>query len=111
MGQILFFHHFLNERVRSGARYAVVHPYDPAAIKNVVAYNTPGPIPDGGRGLFGLEPSMLEVNRLDPGTPHERIEVSVRGYTLRVISPWLARTLTPGPFRAVAPIESGGFAP
>ncbi len=108
MGQVLFFHHFLNDRVRTAARYAVVHPYDPAVIKNVVAYNaTTG---DGTPGLFGLTPSMIQVNRYDAGTSDDRIEVTVDAFTMHFLSPWLMRDFTPGPFRAVMPVEGAGAA-
>jgi len=65
MGQALFFHHFLNERVRAGARYAVVHFFDAGKVANFVAFNTPSP-PDGATaGLFGLSPGMVQVVRYD----------------------------------------------
>ena len=104
MGQILFFHQFLSERVRAGARYAAVHQYDEATIRNVVAYNsaTPG---DQAAGLFGLTPGMVQVQRYP-----NRVEVGIRGYNMRFLSPWLAGAFTPGPFRAVVPIESAGTA-
>jgi Flp pilus assembly protein TadG len=108
-GQVLFFHHFLNERVRSGARYAIVHAYDPAAVKNVVAYNSPT-VPPGAVPLFGLSPAQVSVNRYDAGTANDRIEVSVNTFSMHFISPWLMRDFTPGPFRAVMPLESGGRA-
>jgi hypothetical protein len=109
MGQVLFFHGFLNDRVRTAARYAIVHTYDPTAIKNIVAYNTSTP-GDNANGLFGLTPSMVQVNRYDPGTETERIEVLVQGYTMHFVSPWLMRTFSPGPFRAVMPVEGAGAA-
>jgi hypothetical protein len=110
MGQVLFFHHFLNDRVRTGARYAVVHAYDPSVVKNVVAYNSTA-APDGGGGLFGLNPSMVQVNHYDVGTPNERIKVSVTTYTMHFLSPWLMASFTPGPFSSVMPVESSGVAP
>ena len=110
MGQVLFFHHFLNDRVRFGARYGVVHSYDPAAIKNVVSYNSPT-APDGGGGMFGLTPSMVQVTHSDIGTPNERIKVSITTYAMHFVSPWLMASFTPGPFTAVMPIESLGVAP
>ena len=110
MGQVLFFHHFLNDRVRAGARYAVVHAYDPTTIRNVVAYNSPS-APDGGSGLFGLTPSMVRVNRYDIGTPNERIQVSISTYTMHFLSPWLRADFSPGPFSAAMPMESSGAAP
>ena len=39
-GQLLFFHQSFRERVRAGVRYAVVHTYDPAQIRNMVVYNS-----------------------------------------------------------------------
>ena len=110
MGQVLFFHHFLNERVRTGVRYAVVHAYDTAAIKNVVAYNSSVTPPAGTSGLFGLTPSLVVVNRYDAGTSNDRIEVSVSAFTMHFVSPWLMRDFTPHPFRAVMPVESAGAA-
>jgi hypothetical protein len=110
MGQLLFFHNFLNDRVRSGARYAVVHPYDPATIKNVVVYNSATAPGGSAIGLFGLSTSMVSVNRYDPGTADDRVEIRITGYRLRFFSPWIAGTFTPGPFRAVMPLESAGAA-
>ncbi len=110
MGQVFFYHNFLNDRARAGARYAVVHSYDAAAIKNVVAYNAPVPPAGASSGLFGLSPTMVAVNRYDPGTGDDRVEISVSGYRLRFLSPWLARQFTPGPFRAVMPLEGAGAA-
>ncbi|MBZ5619735.1 MAG: pilus assembly protein [Acidobacteriia bacterium] len=110
MGQVFFFHHFLTERVRTGVRYAVVHTYDPTAIQNVVAYNSSVARPSGSSGLFGLTPSQVAVNRYDPDTPNDRIEVSVNAFTMHFMSPWLMRDFTPGPFRAVMPVESLGAA-
>jgi len=106
-GQILFFHHVLTERARAGARYAAVHAWDVAAVQRYVARNdasagvtTPG--------LFGVTPAMVQVLHPDVGTPAERVEVRISSYQMRFLSPWLAGTFTPGPFRAVMPIESGG---
>jgi hypothetical protein len=109
MGQILFFHQFLGERVRTGARYAVVHTYNATAIQNVVAYNTATPA-NGAAGLFGLTAQMVSVNRYDAGTLSDRVEVKVTGYNMRFLSPWLAGVFTPGPFRAVLPLEAAGAA-
>jgi hypothetical protein len=105
--QVLFFHHMLSERVRAGARWAVVHAYDEAKIRKLVASNDAA-APDGSAGLFGLTPEHVAVARLGAGTADERVEVQVVGYSMRFLSPWLARAFTPGPFRAVMPLESGG---
>jgi hypothetical protein len=109
LGQILFFHQFLGERVRTGARYAVVHPLNQAAIQNVVAFNTSSPV-NGSSGLFGLTAEMVSVSRHDAGTLSDRVEVKIAGYPMRFLSPWLAGAFAPGPFRAVMPLESAGSA-
>jgi TadE-like protein len=108
-GQILFFHQFLTERVRSGARYAVVHSFDATAIANVVAFNNPAPAA-GTTGLFGLTASMVSVTHSDAGTLSDRVQVKVTGYKMRFLSPWLAGVFTPGPFQSVAPVEGAGLA-
>jgi hypothetical protein len=107
MGQVMFLHGVLSDRVRTGARYAVVHTYNVANIQNVVAYNSSTP---GASGLFGITPSMVQVNHYDVGLPTERVQVSISTYTMHFLSPWLAATFTPGPFTAVMPMESAGAA-
>lgn len=107
--QILFFHHVLLERVRCSARYAAVHPYSVTAIQNFAAYNRTT-APPGGTGLFGLSPSVVQVNRYGEGTADDRVRVSISTHRMRFLSPWLAGTFTPGPFTAVMPMESGGVA-
>jgi hypothetical protein len=108
-GQILFFHQFLTDRVRSGVRYAVVHSFDAAAVANMVAYADPAPAP-GTAGLFGLTASMVQVNHYDAGTPADRVSVKITGYQMRFLSPWIAGVFAGGPFQAVAPMESAGTA-
>jgi hypothetical protein len=108
-GQLLFFHQFLSDRVRSGARYAAVHSYDAGAIANLVAYAAPAP-PPGAIGLFGLTADMVQVNHYDAGTSADRVSVKITGYHMRFLSPWLAGVFTAGPFQAVVPVESGGTA-
>jgi Flp pilus assembly protein TadG len=108
VSQVLFFHHYLNDRVRAGARYAAVHTYDPDSIRYMVACNdsTARDCP----GMFGLSPAMVQVNRYGAGTASDRIEVTVSTFTMHFVSPWLLRDFTPRPFRAVAPVESLGSA-
>jgi hypothetical protein len=108
-GQLLFFHQFLTDRARTGARYAVVHAYNATAIANVVAYADPAPAA-GTTGLFGLTPAMVQVNHYDAGTTADRVAVKITGYQMRFLSPWLAGVFTAGPFQAVAPVESAGTA-
>lgn len=103
--QILFLHQLLNQRVRAGARYAAVHADDASAIRNVVVYNSA--VSDNqGPGFFGLTGPMVQVARYSAGTSADRVEIRIAGYPMRFLSPWLAGTFTPGPFRAVVPTES-----
>jgi hypothetical protein len=104
-GQLLFFHQSFRERVRAGVRYAVVHTYDPAQIRNMVVYNSTTAPPGEPPGLFGLTPAKVTVTRYDQGTADDRIEVCISNYPLGFLSPLLAgQTLNPV-FRAVAPVE------
>jgi hypothetical protein len=105
-GQVLFFHHFLMDRVRAGARYAAVTNPDAATVRNYVAYNNAAPAP-GTNTLFGLDPAMVVVKRQDAGTASDRIEVSISTYRVRFLSPWLAGSFQPS-FTAVMPMESAG---
>ena len=107
VSQVMFFHHFLQQRARAGARYAVVNAYDAASITNIVVYNsrTAGTV-----GLFGLSPSMVSVTLLDAGTAAARVEVAISGFQMHFLSPGLMRDFSPGPFRAVLPVESAGSA-
>jgi hypothetical protein len=107
VAQLLFFHQLLGERVRTGVRYGVVHPYSADAIRNVVVYNTASPA-RGATGLFGLAPAMVKVSRPGSGTADDRIAAEISGYQMRFLSPWLAGIFTPGPFRAVMPLEGAG---
>ncbi len=106
--QILFFHQALTDRVRSGARYAVVHPWDTAAVQRYVAANSADP--GVASFLFGITPDMVQVLHYDAGTASDRIEVRISAYRMRFLSPWLSGAFTPGPFRAVMPVESAGVA-
>jgi Flp pilus assembly protein TadG len=108
-GQVMFFHQFLTERVRTGARYAAVHTFNADTVANVVVYQSASPAP-GATGLLGLSTAMVQASHYDAGTAWDRVEVKVTGYKMRFLSPWLAGVFTPGPFRAVAPEESGGMA-
>ncbi|MFB3828867.1 MAG: TadE/TadG family type IV pilus assembly protein [Bryobacteraceae bacterium] len=107
LAQILFFQHFLTERAQTGARYAALHADNLEAVRNMVVYNSAS-APGDGRGLFGLTAAMVTVTRHDAGTGSDRVEVSISGYPFAAVSLWLPRSLDPGPFRAVRPVEAAG---
>lgn len=107
LGQVLFFQAMLEDRARAGARYAVVNAYDPTAIANVVAYNSPvaaGQI----SGLFGLQPSMVTVNRYNAGAAGDRIEVIISNFPLAFVGPFIVASYTSRQFRVVLPAQGMG---
>ena len=104
VGQVLLLHQGLAERVRAGARYAVVNPYNTTNIRNVVLYNTPTP-GQNPQALLSLTASMVTVTRLGAGTPEERLKISITNYPYRFFTPWLARAYTARPISLTIPIE------
>jgi hypothetical protein len=107
IGQLMFFEAMLGDRARAGARYAVVNTYDPVAIANVIAYNSPT-APGTTTGLFGLQPSMVTVNRYNAGLAGDRIEVIISNFPLAFVGPFLSASFTSRQFRVVLPAQSMG---
>ena len=106
IGQLMFFEAMLGDRARAGVRWAVVNTYDPVAIANVIAYNSP--TPPGTPGLFGLQPSMVTVNRYNAGVSGDRIEVIISNFPLAFVGPFLHASFSSRQFRAVLPAQSMG---
>jgi hypothetical protein len=99
--------HGIEQRVRVGARYASAHGADVTSVRNMVLYNSPS-IPAGAQPFLGLQPTDIQVIRHSTDTLDDRVEVSVSGLSIPLVSPWLRRTLNPGPIRSVAASESLG---
>src|SRR5437016_3931391 len=93
IGQVVFFYSMLTDRAQAGLRYALLNTSDPAVIANVVAYNNPSAPTGSGSGLFGLQTSMVTVNRYNTGTPSDRIEVAISNFPVAFYGPLLAATL------------------
>jgi len=91
--QILFFHNALVDRARAGARWAVVRPFDEAAIANKVVYGTEV---EGERGFLGLTPANVRVELLDAANENRRIRVSIVNFRFFFFSPWIAKSFTKG---------------
>jgi hypothetical protein len=108
VGQILMLHQGLTERVRAGARWAVVNSGDEAGIQNVVLYNTPAPDP-GARPLLGLTPDMVTVTRSGEGTAEDRLEVRLRHYPFRFFNPLVQGLYTARPIFVAMPMEGTGL--
>ncbi len=105
IGQFMFFEAMLGDRARAGVRYAVVNTYDAAAIANVIAYNSPT---GSGPGLFGLQPSMVTVNRYNAGLAGDRVEVIISNFPLAFVGPFLSASFTSRQFRVVLPAQGMG---
>jgi len=109
LAQVMLFMQNFSERSREGARWATVHNYDTVKIKNYVAYGSPtAPTNPDAKGLLGLMPSHVTVNRFDANTEQDRIEVTISSFTLRMYTPLISKIYTPRPFKTVIPVESLG---
>jgi hypothetical protein len=110
LGRYMLLLQFFTERARAGARYAAVTVYDPAVIKNWIAYNSPT-APSGGQsatGLLGLTPAMISVNRYNQGSDTDRIEVGISNYPISLYIPMLPSRWTLKPFQVSFTAESMG---
>jgi Flp pilus assembly protein TadG len=88
-GQVLYFHQSLVERARAAARYGAIHPTDTAAIQNVAVYNATTVVPPS--VLPGMTTAMVNVQDLNPNTPQARVMVTISGYPINFISPYIAK--------------------
>ena len=105
VGQLLFIHQTLTERVRKATSYAA-RGYDPDAIRNIVLYGVAMPA-DGQHPAFELTSSMVIVERQDAGTAADRVMVRISGYPLRFYTPGIQTLATALPITMVAPYEAG----
>jgi len=107
VGKVLVLHQGLVERVRAGARFAVVNTWNEYTIRNVVVYNRAAPS-EGAKPLLNLSPDMVSVVRLNENTPEERIVVSIDGYPFRFFTPFIADTVRAKPIKISMSTESMG---
>ena len=96
IGQVLFVHLSITERVRASLRYGVTRTYDAASIRNVVLYGEPT-APAGSSPSFSLDPAQVVVSRSNVDTPEDRIVVTVNTYSYEFFTPFLAGRRTAGP--------------
>ena len=107
MGQLLFNHQSIVERVRAGLRYGVV-TYNVPAIQNVVLYGTPTPA-EGQSPSFHLTANMIQVSRYDASTAEDRVMIAVSNYPIEFFSPYIASHTTGKPIVGVQPMELGNL--
>jgi hypothetical protein len=108
-GQLLFFLQAFTERAHAGVRYAVANTYDPAAVTNMVLYNSPTAPAGNPPGLFGLTASEVSVTRYNAGDKmNDYIQVTVSNVPMAFYSPLIRGSYSPRPFIAVRSVESLG---
>jgi Flp pilus assembly protein TadG len=103
-GQVLYFHQSLVERARAAARYGAINPTDSTGIKNVALYNstTAGTTPL----LPGLTAAMVSVQDLGINSPEARVMVTISGYPINFISPYIAQQFNNRPVIVCMSAES-----
>jgi len=109
VGQVLYVHQSIVERVRSAVRYGVVHDFDADAIRNVVLYDQAA-APDAGDGVepggfLGMTSDMVSVVREDATFNEDRIIVTVNGYPFTFFTPFIAGVYQGKPISASMPYE------
>lgn len=105
--QLMVVQQSIAERARFAGRAAIQGGFDDAAIKNLLVYNQPTqPNLESTRGLFGLRPSNVSVQRLDEDSTEQRIYITVTNYQFTTISPLLGRTYSNIPVRVVMQLEN-----
>ena len=104
-GHFLYRHQVIVDRERNAIRYAVVNPYDPTAIQNLVLYGQTDAPPAGTQAWFNLTPSMVTVNRFDAGTASDRVVVTVANYSFPFLSPFISGIVQGQPVTSMLPYE------
>ena len=110
VGQVLFVHQSIVERVRGAIRYGVVHDYDATAIRNKVLYDQ-ATLPDGSdpddppAGFLGLTAANVAVSREDATFNEDRLIVTVSDYSFSFFTPFIAGHYRGKPITASMPFE------
>lgn len=104
LARVLHLHQSLTEAVRGAARYGAIYPNDLTAVQNLILYDQTT-APQNATPRFGLQASMVNVQRLNPGTIEERLVLTVSGYSFRLHTPVVGRLLQGLPITAVMPVE------
>lgn len=105
-GQVIYFHQFLVERARCAARYGAVHPTDTTGIKNMAVYNTATTTDSSARVLPNLTTSMVDVQNPNVNTTNARVVVTISGYPINFLSPYIARTFNNRAIQVAMPSET-----
>lgn len=104
-GQFLFLQQCVVERARYAARWgAVSDPTNSTAITNMVLYLQSTAPTDGTKPSFGLTASNINVSTADAGTDNYRVVVQISGYSLKMLSPYLAGSYVGAPITISVPL-------
>jgi Flp pilus assembly protein TadG len=106
VGQFLFLHQALTERVRGAARTSVIANYDTTSIQNLVVYGTTTPQDAQLPGYYGLRTSNISVVFSGANTNAARLNVTISGLNYPVISPLMAGNFTNLPIKVTVPLET-----
>lgn len=96
-GQVLYFHQVLVERARTAARYGAIHPTDTTGIQNMAVYNTATTTGSPTAVVGGLTTSMVDVQNPGNNSNEARVVVTISGYTIQFLSPYIAQSFTNRP--------------
>lgn len=105
-GQVLYFHQVLVERARTGARYGAVNPTNADSIKNMVVYNTPTVSGFPSPVVGGLTTAMVNVQNTGANSNEARVVVTISGYNIQFLSPYIAQSFTNRPIVVGATAEN-----
>lgn len=86
VGQFMYIHQTMVERLRWAARWGVAQSNTDAQIKNLVIYGNTG---GTGTAFFGLTTSMVTVTTAIPAAPEDKVtNVKIAGYPYMMITPF-----------------------
>lgn len=91
-GQVMYFHQSLMERARQAARYGATDPTNTTAIQNMAVYNSTTTTGSPPAVLPGLTTAMVSVTNSDANTSSARVVVSISGYTINFLSPYITQS-------------------
>ena len=98
IGQMLFLHQSLVERVRNAVRWGSVNNYDPTSMQNLVLYGTTSP-EQNAAPFWGLSASNVTVTNPNCGSNPNidcHIKIVVSGYNYTMFSAVMAWFKTAG---------------
>ena len=96
-GQVLYFHQVLVERARTAARYGAINPTNTDGIKNMAVYNSATVSGSPSAVVGGLTTAMVNVQNTGNNSPEARVVVTISGYNIKFLSPYIAQSFTNRP--------------